>query len=250
MFYMLKTLILSLSLSVLSMSALASSSPIEKGAAVEKSGTKTSASDKQQQGKGANVTKPEKNDSKAVEELVKKLKSIRTLSAQFNQEVLADNGRRQVLSGELQLKRPSMFRWVTKQPYSQEIVTRDDKVWNVDHDLMQVVIQKQDTESENTPVQLLSGDAREFLKNYYVVVNDYRGDKTYSLRPTGNDALFDLLEIHFKKGELTGFSMTDSMGGRRKVDLQQVNINGMISNSRFRASYPKSYDVIDEISGS
>ena len=139
-----------------------------------------------------------------------------------------------------------MFVWNTEQPYSQEIITRDGKVWSIDHDLMQVVIQKQDTDTENTPAQLLSGNAREFLKNYYVVVIDYRGDKTYSLRPSGNNALFELLEIHFKKGELTGFSMTDSMGGKRRIELKQVNINGMISNSRFRAKYPKDYDVIDE----
>ena len=47
-----------------------------------------------------------KNDTKAVDVLVKKLESIKTLSAQFNQEMVADNGRKQTLSGEIQIKRP------------------------------------------------------------------------------------------------------------------------------------------------
>ncbi len=187
------------------------------------------------------------SDAKAEDMLVKKLKAIKTLSASFQQEMVADNGRRQTLAGKLYLKRPNMLLWHTTQPYEQEIITRDNKVWNIDHDLMQVVIQKQDSESENTPARLLSGDAREFLKNYYVTVERFRGSSIYSLRPSGRGALFDQLDIHFNKdGELTGFALMDSLGGKRQVDLRQVNVNGMISDSEFRANYPKNYDVIDE----
>ena len=187
-----------------------------------------------------------KNDTKAVDELVKKLEAIKTLSAGFSQEMRGSNGRKQMMSGTLSIKRPDLFVWHTEQPYSQSIYARDSKVWSIDHDLMQVVIQNQGRDTENTPAQLLSGNAREFLKNYYVIVEQQRDEQSFVLRPAGNNALFESLTLHFQKGELAGFSMVDSLGNHRRIDLKGVDINQPVSDSRFKADYPKNYDVIDE----
>ncbi|WP_330927202.1 outer membrane lipoprotein chaperone LolA [Candidatus Sororendozoicomonas aggregata] len=240
---MLKPLFIAMTLTMLSVSASGNDAVTDKNAPVSPaSAAKNTAIVPE-----SKTPAQGQSDAKAVAALVKKLESIKTLSASFQQEMMTDNGRRQTLSGKLSLKRPNKFLWHTTKPYEQEIITRDNKVWNIDHDLMQVVIQKQDTDSENTPVSLLSGDAREFLKNYYVTVETFRESSIYSLRPSGKGALFEKLDIHFNKdGELTGFAMVDSLGGKRQIDLRQVNVNGMISDSQFNASYPKNYDVIDE----
>ncbi|WP_263079408.1 outer membrane lipoprotein chaperone LolA [Endozoicomonas sp. Mp262] len=237
---MLKQLTLSLSLCALSLSVLASApKPVDVPEV-----TVTT-----EQGKGKTTEALVKNDKAAVDALVGKLEAIRTLSARFNQESLQENGRSQSQSGEIQLKRPNMYRWLTREPYSQEIISRDGRVWNIDNDLMQAVIQEQDLSSQNTPVQLLSGNARDFLKDYNVTRVSAKGDETYSLRPTAGNDLFELLEIHFKQNQLSALFIKDSLGGKRRIELKQVNTNGMISSSRFKARIPKGYDVIDETKG-
>ncbi|MDP0563189.1 MAG: outer-membrane lipoprotein carrier protein LolA [Candidatus Endonucleobacter sp. (ex Gigantidas childressi)] len=191
-------------------------------------------------------------DEKAAKLLLQKLKSIKTLKAAVSQQAVINKERKQTLTGILQIKRPGMFVWSVEKPYQQEFLVRNGKSWNIDHDLMQVIIQKQENGYENTPVQLLSGNIDVFLKDYNVVLTELHKIQTYSLRPSGDKSLFELLEINFKWNEntkvdeLIGFVMIDTMGGTSSFDLSKVTINEIISDSTFQAKYPKEYDVIDE----
>ena len=188
----------------------------------------------------------QKNDAKAAEKLTRKLEKIRTISAQFKQESVGSDGRIREESGSMQIKRPGKFRWNTTSPFEQEIVALDKKIWLVDRDLQQVIIQVQDERMSNTPAQLLSGDAKEFLKDYQIGL--YRDDKQerFTLTPDGNSDLFEKLDIVFRDGVLSSIELRDSLGGRRRVELSRVNVNGMISDSDFRVEIPKGYDVLDQ----
>lgn len=190
----------------------------------------------------------QKHDAKAAEKLIRKLTKIRTISAKFKQESIGSDGRIRTESGSMQIKRPGKFRWNTASPFEQEIVSLDKKVWLVDRDLQQVIIQIQDERMSNTPAQLLSGNVKEFLKDYQIGL--YRDDKQerYTLTPTGDSDLFEKLDIVFRDGVLSSIELRDSLGGRRRVELSDVNVNGMISDSDFRVKIPKGYDVIDQTS--
>ena len=182
----------------------------------------------------------------ASETLIRKLEKIRTVSARFQQEAVGSDGRTRTESGVMQMKRPGQFRWNTESPFEQEIVAIDSKVWLVDRDLMQVIIQYQDDRMGNTPAQLLSGDAREFLQDYRVFKFDRSEQEKFTLMPKENSDLFDKLDIIFRDDTLDAIELRDSLGGRRRVTFSKVNINDMISDSDFKVDIPKGYDVIDQ----
>ena len=188
----------------------------------------------------------EKGDKKATEQLARKLDDIRTISARFKQDAIGADGRLTSESGKIQMKRPGRFRWITELPYEQEIIARDEKVWMIDRDLQQVIIQQQDERMANTPAQLLSGNAKEILKRYRVSFFSNKDVEKFTLLPENESDLFEKLDITFRQGELESMEMRDSLGGRRRISFTEVNINGMISSSRFKVSIPKNFDVIDE----
>ena len=188
----------------------------------------------------------EQHDQKASAELADKLQNIKTLSASFAQTSQGARGRMQVESGEMLIKRPNQFRWDVTKPFSQQIISRDDKVWMIDPDVFQVVIKRQDDTMGPTPVQLLSGDAKAFLEDYRVVRVNFDSEQTYTLRPRGGSDLFEQLDVNFRQNHLSSIVLKDNLGGMRRISFSDVRVNGSIDDSRFKAEYPKDFDVIDE----
>ena len=185
------------------------------------------------------------NNTEVVAKLVKQLEVIKTLNAQFNQVMPLKGGHSQGQQGYLSVKRPDRFVWHTEQPFSQTVYAYKGKLWSVDHDLMQVIIENQGQETENTPVMLLSGNAQEFLKNYYVKLNQSGTEENFILRPSDGNGLFESLTIHFLNNQLSGFTLVDASGSQQRIDLQNIKINQPIDESVFQPTYPKDYDVMD-----
>ncbi|WP_062267531.1 outer membrane lipoprotein chaperone LolA [Endozoicomonas arenosclerae] len=189
------------------------------------------------------------NDEKASQALAEKLESLKSLTAHFQQDAISSDGRTQTESGEMQMKRPDLFRWVTSEPYEQEIVAHGSKVWMVDRDLQQVIIQKQDARMANTPAQLLTGNARELLKQYNVSVYSKDRNEKYTLTPKAESDLFEKLDIDFRQGRLTSIELSDSLGGKRRILFSEVKENGQVNDDLFDVKPPKGFDVIDETRG-
>lgn len=188
----------------------------------------------------------ERHDQKAAAELAEKLQSIKTLSASFTQTSQGARGRTQSESGEMMIKRPNQFRWDVTKPFAQQIISRDEKVWMIDPEVFQVVIKRQDDTMGPTPVQLLSGDAKAFLEDYRVIRVSYDAEQTYTLRPRGGSELFEQLDVNFRKNNLSSIVLKDNLGGMRQITFSDVTVNGVIDDSRFKAEFPKDFDVIDE----
>ena len=191
-----------------------------------------------------------KHDKKAVDELSKKLQAMNTVSANFSQSTMDKSGRPKVEKGSMQLKRPNQFRWNITSPFNQEIIAKGGKLWMLDPDFKQVVIKKQDNQSGPTAVQLLSGDAREFLTEYAVTRMNYGPEVVYTLRPRKVSDLFEMLEIHFSRDEISAISIVDSLGGKRRIDFTRVNLNQPVDNKLFEPDLKKlkkaGFDIIDE----
>lgn len=186
------------------------------------------------------------NDEKASQALAEKLESLKSLTAHFQQEAVSSDGRTQTEAGEMQMKRPDLFRWVTREPFEQEIVAHGNKVWMVDRELQQVIIQQQDTRMANTPAQLLTGNARELLKQYNVSVYSKDRNEKYTLTPKAESDLFEKLDIDFHQGRLASIELSDSLGGKRRVLFSEVKENTELKDSLFEVTPPKGFDVIDE----
>jgi outer membrane lipoprotein carrier protein len=186
------------------------------------------------------------NDEKASGQLAEKLESIKSLSAHFQQDAISSDGRSKRESGEMQMKRPDLFRWVTTEPFQQEIVAHGKKVWMVDNDLQQVIVQNQDARMANTPAQLLTGNARELLKQYTVSVYSRDRQEKYTLTPRKESDLFEKLDIDFRQGVLASIELNDSLGGKRRILFSEVKENRDLADKLFEVKPPKDYDVIDE----
>ncbi|WP_257292539.1 outer membrane lipoprotein chaperone LolA [Endozoicomonas sp. ONNA1] len=189
------------------------------------------------------------NDEKASQSLAEKLESLKSLSAHFRQEAVSSDGRTQTESGEMQMKRPDLFRWVTREPFEQEIVAHGNRVWMVDRELQQVIIQKQDARMANTPAKLLTGNARELLKQYNVSVYSKGRNEQYTLTPKEESDLFEKLDIDFRQGTLVSIALSDSLGGKRRIQFSKVKENTQLNDNLFEVSPPKGFDVIDETRG-
>ena len=191
-----------------------------------------------------------KQDKRAAEELAKKLQAMNTVSANFSQSTIDQSGRSQVEKGSMQLKRPNQFRWNITSPFNQEIIAKDGKLWMIDPDFKQVVIKKQDNQSGPTAVQLLSGDASEFLMEYAVTRMNYGPEVVYTLRPGKASDLFERLEIHFSRDEISAITLVDSLGGKRRIDFTRVNLNQPVDNKLFEPDLQQlekaGFDIIDE----
>lgn len=188
----------------------------------------------------------------AVDDLVKKLEAIKTLTASFSHKVVngGSAGNEKRYSGSLSIKRPNLFIWRTDKPYSQVIYVYDGKVVSVDNSLMQVIIKKQSQYTGQTPYHLLSGNAREYLKNYTVFMKKHKNEQDFTLEPGGSaqgqDEIkpFMSLTIRFRDNVLSGFSMIDGLGNTHRIDLKNIHINAGINDDKFKPVYPKNYDVI------
>ncbi|USE39732.1 outer membrane lipoprotein chaperone LolA [Endozoicomonas sp. SCSIO W0465] len=201
---------------------------------------------------GAESTTPAnmKHDMNAVGELAKKLQAMNTVSANFSQSTIDKSGRPKVEKGSMQLKRPNQFRWNITSPFNQEIIAKGGKLWMLDPDFKQVVIKKQNNQSGPTAVQLLSGDASEFLTEYAVTRMNYGPEVVYTLRPHKASDLFEMLEIHFSRNEISAISIVDSLGGKRRVDFTQVDLNQPVDGKLFEPDVKTlekaGFDIIDE----
>ncbi|MGB1271796.1 MAG: outer membrane lipoprotein chaperone LolA, partial [Endozoicomonas sp.] len=179
-----------------------------------------------------------------------KLQKINTLSARFAQSSVDSKGQTKMEKGIIQLKKPDRFRWQVTEPFNQEIIAHGGKIWMLDPDFKQVVIKRQDASAGPTPVQLLSGDARRFLKDYRVVRMNYGEEVVYTLRPAVSSELFENLDIHFAGQQLSAISLKDSLGGKRRIDFSSVKVNGGVKDALFVPDIQRlkkeGFDVIDE----
>lgn len=193
-----------------------------------------------------------KHDTKAADELANTLQAMNTVSANFSQSTISNSksGHPKVEKGSMQLKRPNQFRWNITSPFNQEIIAKGGKLWMLDPDFKQVVIKKQDDQSGPTAVQLLSGNASEFLKDYTVVRMNYGPEVVYTLRPRKASDLFEMLEIHFSRDQISAITIMDSLGGKRRIDFTRVELNQPVANNLFEPDRKKleraGFDVIDE----
>lgn len=66
----------------------------------------------------------------AIDKLRQFLDATKTLRAEFNQMVVAKNGKKpQLSSGVMMFSRPGKFRWEVVKPYEQLLVGDGEKVW-------------------------------------------------------------------------------------------------------------------------
>ncbi|MDX1696568.1 MAG: outer membrane lipoprotein chaperone LolA, partial [Ketobacteraceae bacterium] len=162
---------------------------------------------------GGPASAGEKTQEVATDKLVEYLSAMNAMKATFHQYVEdSKKARLQDVTGKIWVKRPGKFRWDTNEPYPQSIITDGNVLWIYDVDLEQVTQKKLDHQVGNTPALLLSGNPETIGRNFTISAYEYEetGEWRFDLTPKSEDALFELLRVHFIEGRIRDMFLRDS----------------------------------------
>lgn len=184
----------------------------------------------------------------AAADLAARLSALKTLKGTFEQTVLDKGGTQlQDANGTMVVARPNRFRWHTKKPFEQLVVSDGKQVWIYDADLEQVVIKPLANQVSKTPALLFGGNPGDIDKSFRVEETDHDGSRvTFSLKPKDKDPMFSVLEVTFDGRRPASMRLEDALGQKTTIDFNDLTINGSIPDDRFRFTPPKGADVIHQ----
>lgn len=174
-------------------------------------------------------------------------KYIRTLQAQFDQDLIDGKGKvLQKAKGTFYLSRPDRFRWDYDAPQEQHIIADGKKLWVYDVDLEQVTVKAMDDALGTTPAQLLSSKTP-LTKNFTVrEIADRDGLQWVELLPRIKDTTFEKMQLGFSGTDLNAMELIDGMGQTTRLRFSKVVRNPGIGPSLFQFVPPKGVDVIGD----
>lgn len=194
--------------------------------------------------------------AQAEDEFLQKLNAINTLSGSFTQTITDQDGIeiQESTSGKFLIKRPGYFYWETQPPYEQLIIGNPDRLWVYDPDLEQVTVHNQ-SQLENSPASILSGDDKNIKEKYTVtaenVTNKNNSDKKkqrvvkYHLRSKADgQKSFDTLTFMFQGDVLQSLVLKDSLGQTTEIVFNDVKVNREIDSAQFDFEPPPGVDII------
>lgn len=178
--------------------------------------------------------------------LQSKLNAIRTMTATFNQVVMAKKHQVSRSSGTMALFRPGRFRWQTKRPMEQLVIADGKHLWIYDVDLDQVTVKKQDKGLGGTAALFLSGYDNTLTRDFEVTTYQ-KGNKDYfDLKAKSNKENFQRMTLMFVGNELQGIELFDQLGQHTNVTLNHVKNNQTLAPSLFSFKTPKGADVVEQ----
>jgi outer membrane lipoprotein carrier protein len=168
------------------------------------------------------------------------------IQADFTQISLDELGHaKQTSTGVFYLQQPGKFRWNYKQPYAQQIVSKEGKVWFYDADLEQVIIKKIDSSIGDTPALLLSGSVK-LAEKYTITQHAQDGDVLWlKLTPKNTESSFKYILIGLKKGVLYGMELSDNFGQLTQIIFSNVTTPETLDASLFEFVAPEGTDVFE-----
>ncbi|MDF3054777.1 MAG: outer-rane lipoprotein carrier protein [Gammaproteobacteria bacterium] len=185
-------------------------------------------------------------NASTAEDLSQLLTNFQSMQADFKQTIYDQNQKPlQKSMGNMALKRPGQFRWETKQPTPQLLLTDGNYVWIYDIDLEQATKQKADTGNQNNPASLLSGSIKDIERRFEVSTIQKPGKiQWFRLVPKDDSDMFQWIELGFADGKLSSMKLNDKLGTLSVFDFSNVRINPTLNASLFTFKVPKGVEVI------
>ena len=176
--------------------------------------------------------------------LRQQLAKISQFSAHFEQTVLDAQGKiLQKSSGEMQVARPDRFRWDTRQPDENLIVSDGKDVWVYDPFVEQVSVLKLAKAIENTPFLLITSSNPQIWKQYQV----HQDNGSYMVTSRRKNQRIESLRIVFdEQGRLSRFEVDESQGQRSEFQLSAFNVSPAIKTADFSFKVPDGVTIDDQ----
>ena len=178
-------------------------------------------------------------------DLIEKIKNIHSMTANFNQKLIDGQTSNKLNSkGNMSLKKPQYFKWITTSPNNQEIVSNGTNLWIYDGDLDQLIIKKVSNDTAQFPyLILLSRNSNNINKLFTVTAQD---NNSYILKPK-NDQVIDSIKIKFTStNQLKYLEISTSLNQFTKIEFTDVKTDVNISDTSFNFRAPENTDIIDE----
>jgi outer membrane lipoprotein carrier protein len=185
------------------------------------------------------------NTDNGVARLERFLKEVRTLTADFHQELwTADQRLLESENGKLSLSRPNKFLWVYTDPVPLQVVADGTHLWTYDVELQQATVAAFDDTVTSSPAMLLSGDSN--VRDGFDVVQTYSLDglEWIKLAPKLAGTDFTSILIGFDGNVPQRLELVDGLKQVTRVEFMNVIVNPKLEDSLFDFHPPAGVDVI------
>ncbi|MGL4994709.1 MAG: outer membrane lipoprotein chaperone LolA [Deefgea sp.] len=181
-----------------------------------------------------------------VAKLQQQLNEIKTLQANFTQQVSSKNNKTQTSNGQVSLVRPGKFRWVYAKPYPQEIVSDGKQVWLYDVELAQVTIKSIGKALDASPAAILAGNNKLDASFNTAELPNKDGLYWVELTPKQKESSFAHIRIGFSESNLSRMELDDQFGQTTLIQFNQISRNKAIDDKVFTFIPPAGTDIIRE----
>jgi len=185
-------------------------------------------------------------DVSPTEQLNQFIARAKYIQSDFTQVALDESGKpMQTSKGMFYLQQPGMFRWNYTQPYRQDIVSKQGKIWFYDADLEQVIIKKVDQSIGDTPALLLSGSVN--LEEKFTISGQGKENDLLwvKLTPKSDDSSFKYILIGLQEGLLYQMELSDNFGQLTQITFFNLKLPKTLEPSLFEFIAPEGTDVFE-----
>jgi len=200
--------------------------------------------------------------SSASRQLSARLKSVKTFSANFEQNLFNRDGKLlQKTEGRTSLKQPGLFHWETQPPFEQVVIANNESLWVYDPDLEQVTVTPKE-KMNSSPAHILTGDFSLLQGQYFVeqlkaveprdsatkTTTNAQTKETESYQMTSlksGDTGFQKLSFSFDtSGALVLLELIDKLDQITRISFSDIEINQPMDSEIFNFVPPEGVDLI------
>lgn len=179
----------------------------------------------------------------AEEQLQRKLATIKTFSASFEQQVTdAQNQLLQQGKGQLMIKQPARFRFETTEPEPNLFIGDGATLWFYNEPLEQLTIYDAQNEVNRTPFVLLTSTKAELWQQYDVTAQG----ELFIIRSKDADSPVKQLTLSFSGSALSKMQVLDMNQQLSEFNFTLVQLNVDIEDSLFKFVAPEHTDIDDQ----
>ena len=176
-----------------------------------------------------------------------KIQAIKTIRADFDQEVVANHRNISSASGHMLLIRPNQLSWHTTKPMEQWVIADGRCLWVYDVDLEQVTVAPQTNDLQRSRVGFLLGKKVDLLRTYRVTGQPQLGIFELVARLSSADLV--RVKVQFNGDALTRMELFDALGQQTKITFKRIEMNQFIPAKAFHFQTPAGVDVIHQGDG-
>lgn len=179
----------------------------------------------------------------AEQQLQRKLATIKTFSASFEQQVT--NAQNQLVhesKGQLMMKQPDRFRFEVTEPEPNLFIGDATAIWFYNEPLEQLTIYDAQSEVNRTPFALLTSTKAELWQQYDVTLQG----ELFVISSKSSESPVKQLTLSFSGPSLSKMKVLDINQQLSEFNFTLVQLNIDLEDSLFRFVPPEHTDIDDQ----